>query len=54
MTKHGLPDDMHLQTYTTIDFSEAYEEDIAILEGKVLFGREMERTLSAWKTCCPA
>jgi len=45
MTKHGLPDDMHLQTHTTIDFSEAYEEDIAILEGEVLFGREMERIL---------
>ena len=45
MTKHGLTLDMRLQTHTTIDFSDAYEEDTAILEGEVLIGREMERIL---------
>ena len=45
MTKYGLTRDMHLQTHTTIDFSDAYEEDTAILEGEVLIGREMERIL---------
>ncbi len=45
MTKYGLAHDMHLQTHTTIDFSDAYEEDTAILEGEVLIGRNMERIL---------
>jgi len=45
MTKYGLTQGMHLQTHTTIDFSDAHEEDIAILEGKVLIGRKMERIL---------
>ncbi len=45
MTKYGLAHDIHLQTHTTIDFSDAYEEDTAILEGEVLIGREMERIL---------
>ena len=45
MTKFGLTHDMHLQTHTTIDFSDAYEEDTAILEGKTLIGRKMERVL---------
>lgn len=45
MTKYGLTRDMRLQTHTTIDFSDAYEEDTAILEGEVLIGREMERIL---------
>ena len=45
MTKYGLTRGIHLQTHTTIDFSDAYEEDIAILEGKVLIGRKMERIL---------
>ena len=45
MTKHGLTQGMHLQTHTTIDFSDAHEEDTAILEGKVLIGRKMERIL---------
>lgn len=45
MTKHGLTRDMHLQTHTTIDFSDAYEEDTAILEGEVLIGKKMKRIL---------
>jgi diphosphomevalonate decarboxylase len=47
MTKYGLTRDTHLQTHTTIDFSEAYEEDAAILEGEVLTGKKMERILRA-------
>lgn len=43
MTKLGISNDIHLQTHTTIDFSDIYEEDTAILEGKVLTGRMMER-----------
>lgn len=45
MTKYGLTQGIHLQTHTTIDFSDAHEEDTAIFEGKVLIGREMERIL---------
>jgi len=43
MTKLGISDDIHLQTRTTIDFSDTYEEDTAILEEEVLTGRIMER-----------
>ena len=45
MTKLGLSDDIHLQTRTTIDFSDIYEEDTAILEGEVLTERRLERIL---------
>ncbi len=45
MTKHGTTRDTQLQTHTTIDFSSAYEEDVAILDGEVLTGRRMERIL---------
>lgn len=45
MTKYGLAQDMHLQTHITIDFSENYKEDTAVLEGKTLDGRQMERIL---------
>lgn len=45
MTKLGLSDDIHLQTHTTIDFSDIYEEDAAILEGEVLTGRRLERII---------
>ena len=45
MTKCGSSQDTHLQTHTTIDFSDAYEEDIAFLEGEILTGRDMERIL---------
>ena len=44
MTKYGL-DDIHLQTHTTIEFSDHYEEDTAQLDGRVLRGRRMERIL---------
>jgi diphosphomevalonate decarboxylase len=45
MTKCGLSRDMRLQTHTTIDFSDAYEEDTAFLEGEILTSRDMERVL---------
>jgi diphosphomevalonate decarboxylase len=45
MTKCGLSHDTYLQTHTTIDFSDAYEEDTAFLEGEILVRREMERVL---------
>lgn len=44
MTKHGIGD-MNLQTHTTIEFSDAYDQDLAILNGEVLTGRSMERIL---------
>lgn len=44
MTKLGIGDQL-LQTNTTIEFSDAYEEDTAILEGEVLTGRKLERVL---------
>lgn len=47
MTKYGLTKDTHLQTITTIGFSDSYEEDIAILDGEVIKGRGMERILNA-------
>ena len=45
MTKYGLAHDVHLQTHTTIDFSDDYEEDTANLDGAVLVGRNMDRIL---------
>lgn len=45
MTKCGMTDDIHLETHTTIDFSDAYEEDIAALDREVLVERNMERIL---------
>ncbi|MDH5462292.1 MAG: diphosphomevalonate decarboxylase [Candidatus Bathyarchaeota archaeon] len=45
MTKYGLAHDVHLQTHTTIDFSDSYEEDTANLDGAVLVGRNMDRIL---------
>ena len=45
MTKYGLTHDIHLQTHTTIDFSDNYEEDTANLDGEVLTGRNMDRIL---------
>jgi diphosphomevalonate decarboxylase len=44
MTKYGIRG-MNLQTHTTIEFSDAYDEDMAILNGEVLTGRSMERVL---------
>jgi len=46
MTKYGLTKGTHLQTITTIDFSDSYEEDIAILDGEAVKERKMERILS--------
>jgi len=46
MTKYGLTDDTRLQTHTTIEFSEAYEKDIAMLGKEILTGRGMQRVLS--------
>ena len=46
MTKIGLARDMHLQSHTTIEFSDAYEEDHAVLQGENLTGRNLERILS--------
>jgi diphosphomevalonate decarboxylase len=45
MTKYGLSQDTHLQTHTTIDFSDTYEKDTAFLQGEILVGREMDRVL---------
>jgi len=45
MTKYGLTDDIHLQTHTTIEFSDNYQEDTANLDGAVLVGRNMDRIL---------
>ena len=46
MTKYGLSHDTYLQTHTTIDFSDAYEEDTAFLEGEVLIGKKMKRNMA--------
>ncbi len=45
MTKYGLIPNTHLETHTTIDFSDVHKEDTAFLEGEVLTGRKMERIL---------
>ena len=44
MTKNGIGD-VKLQTHTTIEFSDAYDQDLALLNGEVLIGRNMERIL---------
>ena len=46
MTKQGLKDETRLQTHTTIEFSDAYNEDIAILDREILIGRGIERVLN--------
>jgi len=46
MTKKGSEKGIRLQTHTTIDFSDCYEEDTAILDGHNLRGRGMERILN--------
>jgi diphosphomevalonate decarboxylase len=45
MTKYGLSENTHLQTHTTIEFSEDFKEDEAILNNNPLKGRDMERVL---------
>ena len=41
MTKYGLTRDTRLQTHTTIEFSDAYEQDTATLNDKQLVGRNL-------------
>jgi len=45
MTKYGFSEDTHLQTHTTIEFSEDFKENKAILNKDLLKGRDMERIL---------
>jgi len=45
MTKYGFSENTHLQTHTTIEFSENFKEDKAILNNTLLKGRDMERIL---------
>lgn len=46
MTKLGLTENTRLQTHTTIEFSKAYEKDIAMVGEEILIGRGMERVLA--------
>ncbi|MFW9999594.1 MAG: diphosphomevalonate decarboxylase [Candidatus Hodarchaeota archaeon] len=45
MTKYGLSQNLHLQTHTTIEFSEDFRENTAILNNTLLNGRDMIRIL---------
>lgn len=45
MTKYGLSETTHLQTHTTIEFSENFKENEAILNNHHLKGRDIERIL---------
>jgi diphosphomevalonate decarboxylase len=45
MTKYGFSGNIHLQTHTTIEFSEDFKENNAILNNNLLKGRDMERIL---------
>ena len=45
MTKYGFSENTHLQTHTTIEFSEDFKENEAILNNNPLKGRDMERIL---------
>ncbi len=45
ITKYGFSGNTHLQTHTTIEFSEDFKEDKAILNNNLLKGRDMERIL---------
>ncbi len=45
ITKYGFLGNTHLQTHTTIEFSEDFREDEAILNNNLLKGRDMERIL---------
>jgi diphosphomevalonate decarboxylase len=40
-----MAEDTHLQAHTTIEFSDAYAEDGALLDDEVLSGRRLERIL---------
>jgi len=45
MTKYGFSENTHLQTHTTIEFSEGFKENEAKLNNNLLKGRDMERIL---------
>ncbi|MFX1572377.1 MAG: diphosphomevalonate decarboxylase [Promethearchaeota archaeon] len=45
MTKYGLSENTHLQAHTTIEFSENFKENQAILNNNLLKGRDLERIL---------
>jgi len=45
MTKYGFSENSHLQTHTTLKFSEDFKENEAILNNNFLKGRDMERIL---------
>lgn len=45
MTKYGLSENTHLQAHTTIEFSEDLKENEAILNNRLLKGRDLERIL---------
>ena len=45
MTKYGFSENTHLQTHTTIEFSEDFNENEAKLNNNLLKGRDMERIL---------
>ena len=45
ITKYGFSGNTHLQTHTTIEFSEDFKEDKAILNNNLLKGRDMEKVL---------
>ena len=49
MTKYGLSENTHLQTHTTIEFSEDFRENKAILNNNILKGRDLERILKIIK-----
>ncbi len=43
MTKEGISGGSKLKSHTTVEFSQSYEEDRMVLEGRELSGRELER-----------
>ena len=45
MTKYGFSENTHLQTHTTIEFSESFKENQVILNNSPLKGRDLERVL---------
>lgn len=46
MTKYGLAEKIHLMSHTTIDFSDIYTKDIAVLDQYLLDAHALERILS--------
>lgn len=45
MTKEGISGGSKLMSRTTVEFSQSYEKDRMVLEGRELTGREMERVI---------